>query len=98
MLKQVAINATEDISLNSVGIVIGMTKDTDKVLQSTIPTTLIPGVNLVGAANLIVRQHMSSNIFGLGLIDGVRIFLYFFFAISVTNLICRPEIPTSSLK
>ncbi len=35
---------------------VGLVNDTDKVMLRTSPTTLIPGVNLVGIVNVVIRQ------------------------------------------
>jgi len=42
---------------NSVQVMLGLTGDIDKVVRNTTPTTLIPGVNLVGIADVFrIRQ------------------------------------------
>jgi len=47
---------SNDTPRNSVQIRVGLTNDTSKVILRTSPTTLIPGVNLVGIVNVVVRQ------------------------------------------
>ena len=40
----------------SMQIMVGLTNDTSKVMLRTSPTTLIPGVNLVGIVNVVIGQ------------------------------------------
>jgi len=45
-----------DNTRNSMQIMVGLTNDTSKVMLRTSPTTLIPGVNLVGIVNVVIGQ------------------------------------------
>jgi len=36
---------------------LGLTNDTESVILRTLPTTLVPGMNVVGMANLLIRQQ-----------------------------------------
>jgi hypothetical protein len=62
---------------NSVQVMLGLTRDTNKVVRNTIPTTLIPGVNLVGIADVFrirqtyVKPEVSA--FGLFQVSGLCI-------------------------
>jgi hypothetical protein len=67
--------AIVDTPTNSVQLMIGLTNDTYKVFLTTMPTTLIPGVNLFGLVRLHIRQTISSSVLAvIGLFD-VRIYL-----------------------
>jgi hypothetical protein len=47
---------------------LGLTNNTRDVVNRTMPTTLIPGVNIVGAANVFVFQRFRNahiSVFGL---------------------------------
>ncbi len=47
---------------------LGFTNNTNDVVNRTMPTTLLPGVNMVGAANLFIFQRFRSahvSLFGL---------------------------------
>jgi len=64
-----------DTPKNSVQLMVGLTNDTKKVFQTTIPTSLIPGVNLFGMVTFKIRQVISSSVLAaVGLFD-VRIYL-----------------------
>jgi len=59
-----------DTPTNSVQLMIGLTNDTTKVFTTTMPTTLIPGVNLFGLVRLHMRQTMSNSALAvIGLFD-----------------------------
>ena len=63
-------DSMEDAPTNSVQLLVGLIHDTPTVIGRTSPTTLIPGVNLIGIVNLSVRQTMSNSKFAsLGLFD-----------------------------
>ena len=49
-------NSILDGAINSVQIMLGLTKSTIDVLNSTSPTTLLPGMNVVGMSKLSIRQ------------------------------------------
>ncbi len=61
--------------MNSVQVMLGLTRDTNKVVKNTIPTTLIPGVNLVGIADVFrIRQtYVKPEVSGFGLFDVSRL-------------------------
>lgn len=49
---------------NFIQVVLGLSdEDNDEiVLQNTLPTSLIPGINLVGMAEVVVRKQLTSNV------------------------------------
>ncbi|KAF9534056.1 hypothetical protein CPB83DRAFT_845022 [Crepidotus variabilis] len=59
---------------NFVHVRLGMTDDTGLILQNSPPTTMIPGVNLVGMADIVVRQQLGSNLGSL-FMDTLKTFL-----------------------
>jgi hypothetical protein len=55
---------------NSVQVLLGLTNDTNNVIVRTSPTTLVPGMNIVGMANLLIRQQFAKAMFAtFGLFD-----------------------------
>jgi hypothetical protein len=65
-----------NIPRNSVQVYVGLTNNTDDVIATTAPSTLPPGVNLIGIVNLMVRQRLRSPRFStLGIFD-VRILVH----------------------
>lgn len=70
-------NTPIDISRNSVQLMVGLTNNTDYVVGKTSPTTLIPGLNVVGALNIAVRRQFKSPMmssFGMFDVSVYRIF------------------------
>jgi len=60
---------------NSVQVRVGLTNDTSKTVLRTSPTTLIPGVNLVGIVNVVVRQVTTSSVLSfIGFKVRIRLF------------------------
>ncbi|KAF9525733.1 hypothetical protein CPB83DRAFT_517246 [Crepidotus variabilis] len=69
-LLNISSDSLEDIPLNSVQIMLGLTANAKDIVRTTVPTTLIPGVNLIGIANLAVRQKFSTpGLSALGVLD-----------------------------
>jgi len=53
----ISANSMINRGVNSVQVLVGLTHDTEKVVKNTAPTTLLPGVNLVGIADVFrIRQ------------------------------------------
>jgi len=60
----------QNIRGHSVQIMLGLTNNTIDVVNRTMPTTLLPGVNIVGAANLFIFQRFhNAHVSVLGLFD-----------------------------
>ena len=55
-MLNIKLNSTINRGKNSVQVMLGLTNDTIEVFDRTPPTTLIPGVNVVGIAGLLIRQ------------------------------------------
>jgi hypothetical protein len=57
--------------VNSVQVLVGLTNDTEKVIKNTTPTTLLPGVNLVGIADVFrIRQtYVQPGVSAFGVFD-----------------------------
>ncbi len=57
--------------MNSVQVLVGLINDTEKVVKNTTPTTLLPGVNLVGIADVFrIRQtYVQPGVSAFGLFD-----------------------------
>ena len=53
-------NSIRNIPSNSVQVLLGLTNDTNNVVLRTLSTTLVPGMNIVGMANLLVRQQFDA--------------------------------------
>ena len=54
---KISANSMINRGVNSVQVLVGLTHDTEKVVKNTAPTTLLPGVNLVGIAYVFrIRQ------------------------------------------
>ena len=49
-----------NVPRHSVQVVLGLTNDTDNVILRTSPTTLVPGMNIFGMANLLIRQQFDA--------------------------------------
>jgi hypothetical protein len=45
-----------DGAVNSVQVMLGLSNNTDNVLQTTSPTMLLPGMNVLGMSRLTIRQ------------------------------------------
>jgi hypothetical protein len=45
-----------DGAVNSVQVMLGLTNNTANVLQTTSPTMLLPGMNVLGMSRLTIRQ------------------------------------------
>ncbi len=54
-------DSIRNVPSNSVQVVLGLTNNTDNVVLRTLPTTLVPGMNIVGMANLLIRQQFDAN-------------------------------------
>ena len=68
-------DSVNDAPRDSVQIRVGLTNDTSKVILRTSPTTLIPGVNLVGIVNFVVRQVTTSSVLSfIGFEVRIRLF------------------------
>jgi len=66
----VSLGSIVDTPRNSVQIVLGLTNQTANAVRKTSPTSLIPGVNVVGMANFIIRQQLRpSSVSAFGLFD-----------------------------
>jgi hypothetical protein len=57
--------------MNSVQVMLGLMRDTEKVIENTTPTMLIPGVNLVGIADAfeIHQEYVKLERSAFGLFD-----------------------------
>ncbi len=53
-------DSTRNVPSHSVQILLGLTNDTESVILRTLPTTLVPGMNIVGMANLLIRQQFDA--------------------------------------
>jgi hypothetical protein len=53
-------DSTRNVPSHSVQVMLGLTNDTESVILRTLPTTLVPGMNVIGMANLLIRQQFDA--------------------------------------
>ncbi|KAF8170386.1 hypothetical protein BJ912DRAFT_997456 [Pholiota molesta] len=69
----IATDTITDIPSNSVQVMVAMTNRTIDVMSMTVPTTLIPGVNLVGIASMeIHRKFKNPGLSWFGLFESMQ--------------------------
>jgi len=69
-MLNISFNSIFDVAINSVQIMVGLTNATDDVLQATSPTTLLPGMNVVGVSTLSIRQKFGKPaVAAIGIVD-----------------------------
>lgn len=69
-MLNISSNAIVDLTRRSVHVMAGLTNNSRNVIDKTVPTTIIPGVNLIGAVNTIIyRRFKKTTMSTFGLLD-----------------------------
>jgi hypothetical protein len=87
---QILVDTISDMSFNSLQIMVGLNNDTQKVIERTRGTTLIPGTNLFGTVTWDYRQVLkkpSLSAFGLFNVSDIGSLSTFFYSLEIILVI-----------